>query len=134
MLEACLPFGPCVTSKLTFCPSLSVLKPLIWIAEKCANKSSPPSSGVMNPYPLASLNHFTVPVGIEPSCLNRGTSPTQLCLYFYAAEQHAPEHRMEDKHREAFYAFWEATSSTRRGVNSLFYRHVCGRRTDRRQA
>ncbi len=29
MFEACLPFGPCVTSKLTFCPSFSVLKPLI---------------------------------------------------------------------------------------------------------
>jgi len=35
-----LAFGPCVTSNWTFCPSLSVLKPLIWIAEKCANKSS----------------------------------------------------------------------------------------------
>jgi hypothetical protein len=29
MFEACLPFGPCVTSNWTFCPSLSVLKPLI---------------------------------------------------------------------------------------------------------
>src|SRR6186713_3137904 len=34
------------------------------IAEKWANRSSPPPSGVMNPNPLASLNHFTVPVGI----------------------------------------------------------------------
>src|SRR3954463_3244973 len=28
------------------------------------NRSFPPSSGVMNPYPFASLNHFTVPVAI----------------------------------------------------------------------
>src|SRR6187551_297063 len=34
------------------------------IAEKWANRSSPPPSGVMKPNPLASLNHFTVPVGI----------------------------------------------------------------------
>src|SRR5438045_6958234 len=32
------------------------------IAEKCANRSLPPSSGVMNPKPFASLNHFTVPL------------------------------------------------------------------------
>jgi hypothetical protein len=25
----------------------------------------PPSSGVMNPYPLASLNHFTVPEAMK---------------------------------------------------------------------
>src|SRR5258705_5115850 len=35
------------------------------IAEKWANRSSPPPSGVMNPKPLASLNHFTVPVAIS---------------------------------------------------------------------
>src|SRR3954447_547479 len=29
------------------------------------NRSLPPSSGVMNPYPFASLNHFTVPVAIK---------------------------------------------------------------------
>src|SRR4051794_16324059 len=29
-----------------------------------ANKSLPPSSGVMNPKPLESLNHFTLPVVI----------------------------------------------------------------------
>src|SRR4029079_6311984 len=34
------------------------------IAEKCANKSSPPPSGVMKPKPFASLNHLTVPVAI----------------------------------------------------------------------
>src|SRR5678815_4576287 len=64
MLLACLPFGPVVTSKETFWPSFNVLKPGMLIAEKCANRSSPPPSGVMNPNPLASLNHFTVPVGI----------------------------------------------------------------------
>ena len=44
------------------------------IAEKCANRSSPPSSGVMNPYPFASLNHLTVPVAIVllPSRMNEG--------------------------------------------------------------
>src|SRR5207237_6217636 len=69
-------FGPCVTSKETFWPSLRVLKPCIWIAEKCAKRSSLPSSGVMNPYPFASLNHFTVPVAMRllASLLN-GWSP-----------------------------------------------------------
>src|SRR5215212_7853410 len=32
--------------------------------EKCAKRSLPPSSGVMNPKPFASLNHLTVPVAI----------------------------------------------------------------------
>src|SRR6185436_18236741 len=74
MLDACLPLGPCVTSKETFWPSLRVLKPCIWIAEKCAKRSSLPSSGVMNPYPFASLNHFTVPVAIRllASCYTGG--------------------------------------------------------------
>src|SRR5215469_577167 len=67
MFDACLPLGPCTTSKLTFWPSLRVLNPFIWIAEKCANRSSPPSSGVMNPKPFASLNHLTVPVAIPTS-------------------------------------------------------------------
>src|SRR5436190_17055079 len=65
MLLACLPFGPVVTSKETFWPSFNVLKPGMLIAEKCANRSSPPPSGVMNPKPLASLNHLTVPVAIS---------------------------------------------------------------------
>src|SRR4029453_10990625 len=65
MLLACLPFGPCVTSKETFWPSFSVLNPGILIAEKCAKRSSPPPSGVMKPKPFASLNHFTVPVAIS---------------------------------------------------------------------
>src|SRR4029450_1803209 len=65
MLLACLPFGPWVTSKLTFWPSFRVLNPGMLIAEKCANRSSPPPSGVMKPNPLASLNHLTVPVAIS---------------------------------------------------------------------
>src|SRR6185503_17734392 len=66
MLLACfLPLLPAVISKLTFCPSFSVLNPGMLIAEKCAKRSSPPPSGVMNPKPFASLNHFTVPVAIS---------------------------------------------------------------------
>src|SRR3990170_7259714 len=65
MLLACfLPLLPAVTSKETFCPSVSVLNPGMLIAEKCAKRSSPPSVGVMKPKPLESLNHFTVPVAI----------------------------------------------------------------------
>src|SRR5574343_1033599 len=71
MLEACLPFGPWVTSKVTRWPSFRVLKPFILIAEKCANRSSPPSSGVMKPKPLASLNHLTVQVAICVTSLNK---------------------------------------------------------------
>src|SRR4029079_13097253 len=80
MLLACLPFGPCVTSKETFWPSLSVLKPGILIAEKCAKRSSPPPSGVMKPKPLASLNHLTVPVAILccPKKIKKGLSPNRV--------------------------------------------------------
>src|SRR5947209_8058086 len=42
---------------------------------KWTNRSRPPSSGVMKPKPLSSLNHFTVPVAIPspstPACLKR---------------------------------------------------------------
>src|SRR6185436_16228218 len=77
MLDACLAFGPWVTSKLTFWPSFNVLKPGMLIAEKCANRSSPPPSGVMNPKPFASLNHLTVPVAIcnVPKKIEKGLSP-----------------------------------------------------------
>src|SRR5438132_13473991 len=71
MLEACFPLGPVVTSNETFWPSFSDLKPGMLIAEKCANRSSPPPSGVMKPKPLASLNHFTVPVAIFPILQNK---------------------------------------------------------------
>src|SRR5712691_12134623 len=59
---ACLPLGPSFTSNSTFWFSLRVLKPLPWISEKWAKRSSPPPSGLMKPKPLESLNHFTVPV------------------------------------------------------------------------
>src|SRR5579884_258645 len=36
--------------------------------EKWTNRSRPPSSGVMKPKPLSSLNHFTVPVAITSPC------------------------------------------------------------------
>src|SRR4029453_7403811 len=82
MLLACLPFGPVVTSNETFWPSLSVLNPGMLIAEKCANRSSPPPSGVMNPNPLASLNHFTVPVAISviPHEQNRNRDASRPCF------------------------------------------------------
>jgi hypothetical protein len=81
MFEACFPFGPWVTSKLTFWPSLSVLNPDMLIAEKCANKSSLPSSGVIKPNPFESLNHFTVPVAIVTSY--KKTGPETLILFEY---------------------------------------------------
>src|ERR1700738_5141084 len=65
MFDACLPLGPIFASKVTFCPSARLLNPSERISEKCANRSSPPSSGVMNPKPFASLNHLTVPVAID---------------------------------------------------------------------
>src|ERR1700759_4229946 len=37
---------------------------------KCTNRSRPESSGVMNPNPLSSLNHLTVPVAIWHSSRN----------------------------------------------------------------
>jgi len=40
------------------------LKPSPAIALWCTNRSLPPSSGVIKPYPFESLNHFTVPVAI----------------------------------------------------------------------
>src|SRR3954447_223062 len=77
MLLACLPLGPVVTSNETFWPSLSDLKPGMLIAEKCANRSSPPPSGVMKPKPLESLNHLTVPVAmcVIPKKIKKGPSP-----------------------------------------------------------
>src|SRR5436305_3444896 len=80
MLEACGPFGPWVTSNVTRWFSFRDLKPLPWIAEKCAKRSLPPSSGVMKPNPFASLNHFTVPVAmlLLPFSMRRG-QPSLAC-------------------------------------------------------
>ena len=58
------PFSPSRGSYSTFAFSVRVLNPSPEIFEKCTKRSLPPSSGVMNPYPFASLNHFTVPVAI----------------------------------------------------------------------
>src|SRR5215475_7218507 len=49
-------------SNSTRSPSASVRKPWPWMAEWCTKQSFCPPSGVMKPKPLASLNHFTVPV------------------------------------------------------------------------
>src|SRR5690606_2649132 len=59
--SACLPFWPCTTLKETFWPSFRLRKPVPEIERKWTNTSSP-LSVVMKPKPLASLNHFTVPV------------------------------------------------------------------------
>lgn len=61
-LVACGPLGPSTISKLTSWPSRKVLKPSSWIAEKWTKISLPPFSCSMKPNPLASLNHFTLPV------------------------------------------------------------------------
>src|SRR5438045_1297644 len=58
---ACGPFWPCTTSNSTLSPSARDLKPLPPIALKWTKTSGPPSRE-MKPNPLASLNHFTVPV------------------------------------------------------------------------
>src|SRR5271156_5371452 len=82
MFDACFPLGPCVTSKLTFCPSFSDLNPGMLIAEKGADRSSPPPSGVMKPKPLASLNHLTVPVGMFSSTNNQEKNRVVPCRCF----------------------------------------------------
>jgi hypothetical protein len=61
-LVACGPLRPCPTSNSTSWPSRSDLNPSDWMFEKCTNKSSPPSSGVMKPNPFFASNHFTLPL------------------------------------------------------------------------
>jgi hypothetical protein len=56
------PFWPWAISNSTRSPSFRLLKPSPWMALWWTKQSLDPSSGVMKPYPLASLNHFTVPV------------------------------------------------------------------------
>ena len=58
--SACGPFWPSVTSIVTFCPSFKDLNPSIEIALWWTNTSLP-SSRSINPNPLSSLNHLTVP-------------------------------------------------------------------------
>src|SRR5437868_13148525 len=64
MFVAAGPLAPCVTSKETFWASLRDLYPSIWMDVWWAKRSLPPSSGVMNPKPLESLNDLTVPLAI----------------------------------------------------------------------
>src|SRR2546427_8638064 len=66
------PLGLCSTSYWTLSFSFSVLNPLAWMDEKCTKRSLLPSSGVMKPKPLASLNHFTVPVLMSVSLISIG--------------------------------------------------------------
>src|SRR3954452_22108638 len=61
---ACGPLGDSPSSYSTLTPSASVRKPSPAIPEKWTNASLPPSSGVMNPKPFSSLNHFTTPVAM----------------------------------------------------------------------
>src|SRR3546814_15907772 len=58
----------CTTVKLTFWPSARLLKPSVRIARKWT-KTSSPFSRLMNLKPLASLNHFTVPVSRSDICI-----------------------------------------------------------------
>src|SRR6202167_2205363 len=62
-LAALSPLGPCWHSNSTASPSFRVLYPFSWIAEKCTKTSSPVERWI-NPYPLAPLNHFTVPFSL----------------------------------------------------------------------
>src|SRR5215472_18058615 len=62
-LAAWKPFGPLVRSNSTVSPSFKLRYPFSWIAEKCTNTSSPVERW-MNPYPLAPLNHLTVPFSL----------------------------------------------------------------------
>src|SRR6266403_50087 len=71
-LAACGPLGPSCTSYSTFWPSARLRNPSDWMAVWWTNTSLPPASGVMNPKPFASLNHFTVPLGILHSPAQNG--------------------------------------------------------------
>mmetsp|Transcript_12660 Transcript_12660/g.46259 ORF Transcript_12660/g.46259 Transcript_12660/m.46259 type:complete len:216 (-) Transcript_12660:82-729(-) len=55
------PFSLVSMSNSTCSLSPSERKPSAWMLVWCTNRSSPPSAGVMNPYPFWELNHFTVP-------------------------------------------------------------------------
>src|SRR4030065_316251 len=77
-----MPFGPLVDSNSTCWPSCRLLNPSPWMVEKCTNTSALPSVGVMKPKPLASLNHFTVPLCIVTSArvATDGTYPVLMIL------------------------------------------------------
>src|ERR1700735_2459731 len=122
MFDACLPFGPCLTSNVTFWFSCNDLKPLLCISEKCAKRSSPPPSGVMKPKPLASLNHLTVPVAMnksknlkEPHCQNAISGAPisrQTCLSD-VSQFRRPFHRPSDQNKFRRYPIDYATPNPR---------------------
>src|SRR5215211_7086171 len=64
-LVASGPLAPWRSSYSTRAPSARVLKPSATMFEWCTKRSFEPSSGVMKPYPLLSLNHLTVPLSIK---------------------------------------------------------------------
>src|SRR3954469_18347752 len=81
-LTAFGPWSPASASYETFEPSARVRKPLELMPVWCTKRSLPPSSGVMKPKPLSSLNHLTMPVAMmlnKPStgscCAARGGLP-----------------------------------------------------------
>src|SRR5690554_6283770 len=89
MLTACTPLSLGFFSKLTVWPAFNVLYPSIWTDEKWANRSSLQPSSIMKPYPLALLNHFTLPLGmmnspvLSLSLVVVGSKNRQQSLYFY---------------------------------------------------
>src|SRR4051794_13891952 len=85
---ACGPFAPWPNSYSTLAPSASVRNPSPTIAEKWTNASLLPSSGVMNPKPFSSLNHFTTPVAIFDSAPHRSSMREGHCLPAY--HRHRP--------------------------------------------
>jgi len=86
------------------------------MAEKCANRSSPPSSGVMNPKPFASLNHLTVPVAIPTSPVTHvtTTSPRKARRPRDAA---APSSQAHHRH---FFDLWRSEKSASLIVEALY--------------
>src|SRR5439155_23652692 len=78
------------------------------IAEKCANRSSPPPSGVIKPKPFASLNHFTVPVAIVGNSLSTRINGTLPDRCFDLKESTAVERLNRRSYRACFTA-WNKT-------------------------
>ncbi len=87
------PFSPSTRSNSTRSPSDRDLNPSCWIALWWTKQSFEPSSGVMKPNPLASLNHFTVPVVLIPysvSLVKSGSDCTVPLIHLSAARLSAP--------------------------------------------
>lgn len=69
-LAAWKPFGPFSRSNSTTSPSFKVRYPFSWMDEKCTKTSSPVDRWI-KPYPLAPLNHFTVPFSLKTVLLSK---------------------------------------------------------------